>query len=69
MWIMMVLSYTIVSIIDTGKFTKQESRGQLMFYIVLMIVSCAIGIANGYVDNMPSPADPIKNIVDAVIGS
>lgn len=69
MWIMMVLSYTIVSIIDTGKFTKQESRGQLFLYIVLMIVSCAIGIENGYADNMPSPAYFIKNIVEAVIGS
>lgn len=65
----MVLSYTIASIIDTGKFTKQESRGQLLLYLVLMIVSCAIGIANGYVDNMPSPADFIKNTVETVIGS
>jgi len=65
----MIFSYTIMSIIDTGAFRKQESRSQVALYIVMMILSCAIGIANGYVDNMPSPADAIENLVKAVIGS
>lgn len=57
-----------MSIVDTRGFSKQESRSQLNLYIVLMVLSCAIGIANGYIANMPSPADAIEKIVIAIIG-
>ena len=68
MWIMMLLSYAIVSLIDTKGFTNAGSKGILTLYIVLMTISCAIGIANGYVPHMPSPADPIRKVILLIIG-
>ncbi|HYF75302.1 MAG TPA: hypothetical protein VD757_01835 [Candidatus Nitrosocosmicus sp.] len=68
MWGMMLLSYTVVTIIDAKPFSTQNNKGHIFIYIALMIISCTIGIANGYVSNMPSPADSIRNIVLSIIG-
>lgn len=68
MWIMMILSYTVVAFIDTKGFKRTDSKGILALYIFLMVISCAIGIANGYIPDMPSPAEPIREIVLSIIG-
>jgi hypothetical protein len=69
MWAIMILSYSIVSIIDMNSFVKSDEKGRKLLYIILMAMSCIIGIANGYATDMPSPADTIKDIVKALIGS
>lgn len=68
MWMMMILSYIVVAFIDTKGFRNTDSKGILALYILLMMLSCAIGIANGYAPDMPSPAEPIKKIISAIIG-
>ncbi|HYE83935.1 MAG TPA: hypothetical protein VEG39_17440 [Clostridia bacterium] len=65
----MIFSYTLVSIIDIRSFTKPGNKSPLVLYIILMVISCAIGIANGYIEDMPSPAIPIKAIVEAIKGN
>ena len=68
MWIVIVLLYMLVSAVDTSVFTRVNKKGQLMLYIPLIAISCAISIATNYVKNMPSPASPIKDIVLSIIG-
>lgn len=68
MWMMMILSYIVVAFIDTKGFKNTDSKGILALYILLMMISCALGIANGYVLDMPSPAEPIRKIISAIIG-
>jgi hypothetical protein len=68
MFIMMILSYTITSFIDLKATYHNQDKVKLIVYFTLMIISCAIGIASGYVDNMPSPAIPIKHIVFRILG-
>lgn len=68
MWAMMLISYFVVSYIDTKAFTRLNEKGMLPFYIILMAASCIIGTAFRYVKYMPSPADPIKDIVLFLIG-
>lgn len=63
----MLLSYTVVTLIDAKPFSKSNSKGQIYVYIALMVISCAIGIANGYYGNVPSPSDAIKSIVMSII--
>lgn len=65
---MMILSYITVSLIDTKGFKNISNKGILALYVVLMIISCGIGIANGYVPEMPSPAEPIRKLVLSIIG-
>jgi archaellin len=68
MFIMMILSYAITSYIDLSVTYHNQDRAKLIVYFMLMTVSCAIGIASAYVENMPSPADPIKYVVFTIIG-
>ena len=69
MWVMMIILYFVVSYIDTKAFSRLKEKGMLPLYITLMMISCAIGISTAYVDNLPSPADPIKNFIISIIGS
>jgi len=60
---MILLLYILVSIIDTKGFSKLENNGTKLFYALLMAVSCVLSIATGYIDDMPSPTDAIRNII------
>lgn len=68
MWIVIIALYMLASAVDISTFTRVNKKGQLPLYISLMAISCAIGIANSYVNNMPSPARLIKDIVLSIIG-
>lgn len=59
----MILSYTILTVLETRILFRAGLKGQLVLYLALMTVSLAIWIANGYVEDMPSPANPIKDFV------
>jgi hypothetical protein len=69
MWAIILILYLVLSIIDINSFSKSSEKGKLPLYITLMTISCAIGTANEYIPNMINPAEIIKNIVQAVIGS
>ncbi|MDF2890671.1 MAG: hypothetical protein K0R80_1038 [Clostridia bacterium] len=68
MFFMMILSYAITSIIDLKATYHKQDKVKLIVYFTLMTLSCAIGIASGYVKEMPSPAVPIKQFILAIIG-
>jgi len=68
MLIMMIISYTITAFVDLKTTYHNQDKAKLIVYFVLMTTSCAIGIATVYVDNLPSPADPIKHIVFTIMG-
>jgi hypothetical protein len=63
---MMLLSYTVVTYIDTGGLKKLNEKGLLPLYLTLMALSCAIGTVGGYAASMPSPMDPIKRLVMSI---
>jgi hypothetical protein len=69
MWVMMIISYIVVSFIDTKSFTALKEKGILPLYIILMVISCAIGTSSAYVTNLPSPAVPIKDFIISIFGS
>lgn len=69
MWIIIITLYMIIFFIDTRSVVKADKEGKLPLYITLMVVSCAIFIANNYTVNMPSPAGPIKDLILSIIGS
>ena len=69
MWLVMIISYFIVAYIDTKAFTRLKEKGVLPLYIILMVISCAIGSLNAYVSDLPSPAGPIKDFIKSIIGS
>lgn len=68
MAVMMILSYAITSFIDIKSDYKDHGKAELVVYFTLMTISCVIGTASGYVENMPSPAEPIKHIVFTLMG-
>jgi hypothetical protein len=68
MVVMMILSYVITSFLDLKATYHNQDKAKLIVYFILMTASCAIGIASGYVKDMPSPAVPIKNIVFTLMG-
>ncbi len=69
MWVIMIISYFVISYIDTRAFTKLKEKGILPLYIILMVISCAIGISSVYVSNLPSPAEPIKDFIKSIFAS
>jgi hypothetical protein len=69
MWIVIIALYMLTSVVDISIFIKVNKKGQFLLYISLMAISCAIGITNNYVSNMPSPARLLKGIVLSVIGN
>jgi glycerol uptake facilitator-like aquaporin len=68
MFVMMVLSYAITAFIDLKSNYKKQDKVKLAVYFTLMAISCAIGSISGYAEKMPSPAEPIKNIVFTLMG-
>jgi hypothetical protein len=68
MFVMMILSYAITSFLDLKATYHNQDKVKLMVYFTIMTVSCAIGIASGYVETMPSPSEPIKHIVFRLMG-
>jgi hypothetical protein len=68
MFIVMILSYAVISLLDLKVTYNKQDKKKLIIYFVLMTISCGIGIANGYVKNMPSPSGPIKYIVLTLLG-
>lgn len=68
MWIFIIVLYVLVSVVDISTSTKSNKKNQLLLYISLMSISCAIGIASNYISNIPSPAWLIKDVVIYIIG-
>lgn len=68
MFVMIILFYTVVSFIDLKATYHKQDKAKLITYFSLMTISCAIGIASGYLKNMPSPGETIKHIVFTLIG-
>jgi archaellin len=68
MFVMMIVSYTIASFLDLKASYHNQDKAKRIVYFTLMAASCAISIAGRYVKNMPSPAEPIKNIVFTLMG-
>lgn len=68
MWILILIAYIILTYIDTKAFTKLKEKGVLPVYIFLMLISCFIITYDFYTDNMPSPANPIRNLVKSITG-
>lgn len=69
MWVIMIISYIVVSYIDTKSFARLKEKGILPLYIILMVISWAIGISNAYINDFPSPAVPIRDLILSIIGS
>jgi len=68
MFVMMILSYAITAFVDLKVTYHNQDKAKLMVYFALMTISCAIGIAGGYINDMPSPAEPIKHFVFTLMG-
>lgn len=64
----MIISYIVTAYLDLKATFHKQGKAKLTVYFVLMAISCTIGIANGYVMDMPSPAEPIKKLVFAIMG-
>lgn len=67
MFVIMILSYAAFAFFDLRVSFHNQDKKKLIVYFTLMAVSCAIGIASGYVRVMPSPARPLKDIVFAIM--
>jgi hypothetical protein len=68
MFLIMIFSYAIFSYVDLKATFSQKDKKGLVVYFALMTISCIIGTASGYVKNMPSPAEPIKQLVLGIVG-
>lgn len=68
MFVIMILSYAAISILDLKVSYHNQDKVKLYVYFALMTMSCVIGIASGYMENIPSPAELIKRIVLLLIG-
>jgi archaellin len=68
MFIMIILSYAIISFVDLKATCYKQDKAKIIVYLTLITISCVIWIASVTVKNMPSPAGPIKQIVFAIMG-
>lgn len=68
MFVMMILSYAVFGFLDLKATHQEKGKYELAVYITLMAISWAIGTASGYVEQMPSPAEPIKQMVFVLMG-
>lgn len=68
MFIVVILAYGIIAYIDLKATFYKAGKNKLTLYFTLMAISCGIGIASLYIDKMPSPAHPIKNVVFTLLG-
>ena len=68
MWMAMLISYTVVSLLDIRSWYKPGDKRLLIVYLTLMTLSCILGIANEGFSTPPSPAGLIEKIVNYFIG-
>lgn len=68
MLIVMIGAYIIVTVLDTYKLFKNREYGKLAIYYSIILVSVTIGTMVVLDMKVPSPADPIAQLVKSVIG-
>lgn len=68
MFFLLILSYAIISFLDLKSTYHNKDKAKLIAYFLLMAISLAISIASRYAEEMPSPAEPIKQLVFTIIG-
>lgn len=68
MFVIMIFAYILIAYLDTYKTFRKKEYRKLAVYYLLMIISAAIGTLAGTGVKVPSPAEPIEQIVNAIGG-
>ncbi len=59
---------TIVLIIDFFPYSKESGKKETALYLTLMAIGVCIASLYTLGVKVPSPAEPIKNLIEAVFG-
>jgi len=68
MFLLVMISYSIVMFFETFLLLKEKKKGKIIFYFSLMISSMIISILLTLGVQLPSPSSLIKDIVVSIIG-
>lgn len=68
MVILVIISFLILIFFETVPLFKQNNKGKIIFYFILITFSMIISILLTLGVNLPSPSNPIKNIVISIFG-
>ena len=68
MFLLVIISYIIVMFFETALLLKEKSSGKIIFYFSLITFSMIISVLLSLGVQLPSPSNPIKAIVVAILG-
>lgn len=68
MFILVIVSYVIVMLLETVTLLKGKKSKKIIFYFSLMIFSLIISVLLTLGVQLPSPSNQIKNIIITILG-
>lgn len=68
MFLLVIISYSIIMFFETVILLKEKNSGKLIFYFSLTIFTMIISVLLTLGVQLPSPSNSIKNIVISIFG-
>jgi hypothetical protein len=68
MFIIVILLYVIIITFETISLYEEKNKGKIFLYLSLSIFSMIISVLLTLGVQLPSPSNPIKNIVISIFG-
>ena len=68
MFLLVIISYSIVMFFETIPLLRQKNSGKILFYYAMTIFTMIVGVLLVLGVQLPSPSNQIKDIVVAIFG-
>lgn len=68
MFLLIIISYIIIIYFETALLLKEKNRAKMVLYFSMIIFSMIISVLLALGVQLPSPSNPIKNIVITIFG-
>ncbi|WP_298839246.1 hypothetical protein [Clostridium sp.] len=68
MFLLIIILYIIVVLFESDALFKEKNKGKIIFYFSLITFSMTISILLSLGVQIPSPSNPIKNLIISIFG-
>jgi hypothetical protein len=68
MYLIIIISYIIIMYFEAGVLLKEKNRVKMVLYFSMIIFSMILSVLLALGVQLPSPSNPIKNIVISMFG-
>lgn len=68
MFVLVILGYLIVGLVEIIPLIKKERKKELVLYSAIFLLAFVISLLLSLGVDLPSPATPIENVINFIVG-